>query len=125
MAGDSARVLRKEGLRTRTQAKAFLLRSILEGKKRRKRLETFLHAVVARRKFLLNLCIIGLLLSLSQKIATPLYNCSCEDSREMLDRLTWSGPSIPMHALKRASESCVQHFSLYCNALDMSWIEVL
>lgn len=77
MADDSARVLRKEGLRTGTQTRAFLLRAIQEGMKRRKRLLTFLHAVVARRKFVLNLCIIGLLLSLSRKIATPFYNRSC------------------------------------------------
>ena len=77
MADDSARVLGEENLRTRTQTKAFLLRAILEGKKRRKRLQTILHTVVARRKFLLNLCIIGLLLSLSRKIATPHHNRSC------------------------------------------------
>ena len=56
MADDDARVLREEGLRTRTQTKTFLLRAIQEGKKGRKRLQTFLHAVAARKKFLLILC---------------------------------------------------------------------
>ena len=75
-----------EDLRTRARTKAFLLRAILEGKKRRKRLETLLHTVVARRKFLVNLCLIGLLLSLSRKIATPLYNRSC---RRLVRNVGW------------------------------------
>ena len=113
------------GLRTGTQTRAFLLRAIQEGKKRRKRLLTFLYAVVAR-KFVLNLCIIGLLLSLSRKIATPLYNRSwrrLERNVGWFDMI-WTNYSDAV-ALKKPSESNVQHFSLYCNALDTSWIEIL
>ena len=40
-------------------------------------LRSFLHAVITRRQFMMNICVIGLLLSVSRKSATPVYNRSC------------------------------------------------
>ena len=57
--------------------RAFIFRVIREGRKRRKMLRSFLHAVITRRQFMMNICVIGLLLSVSRKSATPVYNRSC------------------------------------------------
>lgn len=57
--------------------RAFIFRAIREGRKRRKMLRSFLHAVITRRQFMMNICVIGLLLSVSRKSATPVYNRSC------------------------------------------------
>lgn len=56
--------------------RAFVLRAVREGRERRKIL-SFLHAFIRRRQLMMNICVIGLLLSVSRKSATPIYNRSC------------------------------------------------
>lgn len=61
--------------------RAFAFRAIREDGKRKKMLRSFLQADIARRQFMMNICVIGLLLSVSRKSATPVYNCSCRCRR--------------------------------------------
>ena len=57
--------------------RAFIFCAIREGRKGRKMLRSFFHAVITRRQFMMNISVIGLLLSVSRKSATPVYNRSC------------------------------------------------